>query len=417
MVLQITQYILFIIQAVLLIFVGYLDLLMVAAWGAKQNAPDRTGKLKTFAILIPAHNEEVLLPELLESIKRLDYPGDHYHVHVIADNCTDRTAAIASSYNAQVHIRHNTTLIGKGYALEWGLNEIRAAGQKYDAFIIIDADSTVSTNFLQVMNREANAGAKVVQAYYAVKDPGLSWNISLRFAALAVLHYLRPSGRMVLGGSAGLKGNGMLFTEDILARHPWPASVTEDIEYHTTLLLDGYAVKFAPDATVWGEMPIRFEQSQTQLDRWEHGRLEMARKYVPPLLNAGWRSFRQKDFRQAYCYLDATIEHFIPPFAILFSSALLLFMLDAALLLVTRQPFAATMRAPLTTWDAVLGFLLVAGQIIYLMAGLRMVKAPPVIYRQLVFAPLYILLKIAQYVRILSGSKPQKWVKTARNQD
>ncbi len=216
---------------------------------------------------------------------------------------------------------------------------------------------------------------------------------------------------MILGGSAGLKGNGMLFKDDVLTKHPWPASVTEDIEYHMTLLLDGYAVKFAPDATVWGEMPMRFEQSQTQLDRWEHGRLEMARKYAPLLLKAAWRSFRQKDFRQAYCYLDATLEHFIPPFAILFGSALFLFLFDIVLFLFSRGSSAVTI------WNVVLGFLLVAGQTAYLTAGLKMVNAPRVIYKHLAFGPLYILLKITQYLKILSGSKPQTWVKTTRNQD
>src|SRR5436305_15075757 len=50
-----------------------------------------------FAILIPAHNEEVLLGPLLESLSKLAYPKDHYSVHVVADNCTDSTADVARS--------------------------------------------------------------------------------------------------------------------------------------------------------------------------------------------------------------------------------------------------------------------------------------------------------------------------------
>ena len=40
--------------------------------------------------------------------------------------------------------------------------------------------------------------------------------VGLRYIALALLHYLRPMGRMRLGGSAGLKGNGMVFRADIM---------------------------------------------------------------------------------------------------------------------------------------------------------------------------------------------------------
>lgn len=414
-----SQTALLIIQTVMMFFVGYLDALMVAAWTAKQviregEKKDKAEKFTHFALLVPAHNEEVLLPALLESIRQLDYPLSCYSIHVIADNCTDQTVSIARSFGAQVHERFNDVLIGKGYALEWGLKDIQKSGQKDDAYIIVDADSAISSNFLRVMNRHALAGEKVVQAYYGVKDPGLSWNISIRYAALAVLHFLRPQGRMVFGGSAGLKGNGMLFTRDVLAKYPWPASITEDIEYHMILLLNGYIVKFAPDASVYGEMPVKFEQSQSQLDRWEHGRLEMLRKYVPKLLKAVWQSCIRLQIRRAYCYLDATLEHFIPPFSILFSSALGLFLLDL-LLFSFRQHASSIIQMNLPALNVVLGFILITGQIVYLISGLKMVNAPPVIYRQLIFAPLYIVRKASQYFKILSGRKPEGWVKTTRN--
>ena len=203
---EIAEWILLILQIPILLCVGYLIVLVIAAW-ANRNSFEKieNDPLKRFAFLIPAHNEEFVLPHLLESILQLEYPSSNYDIHVIADNCSDETARVATSYGAQAHIRYNQSLIGKGYALEWGLNEIRAAGQTYDAYIIVDADSTVSQNFLQVMQRLTNRGAKVIQAYYGVKDPGLSWNISLRYAALSVLHFLRPRGRMVFGRIGWIK--------------------------------------------------------------------------------------------------------------------------------------------------------------------------------------------------------------------
>ncbi len=412
---EIAEWILLILQIPILLCVGYLIVLVIAAW-ANRNSFEKieNDPLKRFAFLIPAHNEEFVLPHLLESILQLEYPSSNYDIHVIADNCSDETARVATSYGAQAHIRYNQSLIGKGYALEWGLNEIRAAGQTYDAYIIVDADSTVSQNFLQVMQRLTNRGAKVIQAYYGVKDPGLSWNISLRYAALSVLHFLRPRGRMFLGGSAGLKGNGMLFTQDLLDQYPWPASGTEDIEYHMILLLNGHAVKFAPDAAVWGEMPVRFDQSKSQLDRWEGGRLEMARKYIPALLKAAGRAFARRDLHWTYCYIDAVMEHLIPPFSILFGSSILLLLVNLLMLLGTGAAKSPSLN-PLAWLNTVLGFSLLAGQIIYLLAGLKMVNAPAIIYRQMVYVPLFVFQKMGQYFRILTGAKPDHWIKTTRN--
>src|SRR5689334_4930250 len=101
----------------------YLDLLSVAAlfWrGALSHAGPKYG----FACLIPAHNEERLLPRLLDSLSAVSYPPDLYDVHVVADNCTDRTAAIAVSEGATVHARYNDVLVGKGYALQWLLERL-----------------------------------------------------------------------------------------------------------------------------------------------------------------------------------------------------------------------------------------------------------------------------------------------------
>ncbi len=414
---QTLQVLLLSLQILLLIPIGYLILLTVAAWFARRATPiiEKTTQTR-FIFLIPAHNEESLLPDLLESIALQDYPKSSYEVHVIADNCTDDTANVAATFGAHVHTRQNETLIGKGYALEWGLNEIRVAGQEPDAYLVVDANSTISSNFLSVMHQQVASGAQVVQAYYGVREPGLSWNVSLRYAALTVLHFLRPQGRMVLGGSAGLKGNGMLFRREILAQYPWPTSVTEDIEYHMLLLLGGSTVRFAPDASVWGEMPERFEQSQSQLDRWESGRLQMARKYVPSLLQSAARSFLKGNLRRAYCFLDAALEHLIPPFSILFGMACLLLLIDAAFLLAAGIFPGASMPVGLIWTNAGVGLFLVLGQIFYLLSGLKMTQAPVIVYKQLLFAPLFMVRKIGQYAKIMMGRKPNYWVKTTRNQ-
>ena len=132
-------------------------------------SPPRT----RFLVLIPAHNEEALLPATLDSLALLDYPRELYAVHVVADNCDDRTAEIARLKGAgatriEVHERHDPQLRGKGHALRWLLERLWAAGEPHDAVVILDADSVVTPNFLRAMAARLERGERVIQAYYAV---------------------------------------------------------------------------------------------------------------------------------------------------------------------------------------------------------------------------------------------------------
>ena len=55
-----------------------------------------------FMAIIPAHNEESVVANLVESLKAQDYPKDLYDIYVIADNCTDDTARVATDAGAIV---------------------------------------------------------------------------------------------------------------------------------------------------------------------------------------------------------------------------------------------------------------------------------------------------------------------------
>ena len=250
------QILLFGAEAVLALMITYLLMLTGAAFFAQRHTKLRQDDSShRFLILVPAHNEERLLPSLLANLHQLDYPAALYAVHVVADNSTDRTAELAHASGAFAHERVDEERRGKGYALHWLMQQLLASAEPHDAVLILDADSIISPNFLTVMDARLARGERAIQASYAVRDPQSSWSASLRSVALAALHYLRPLGRMPLGGSAGLKGNGMVFAAEIVREYQWSASLTEDIEYHMALILAGQRVTFAPDAIVWAEMP------------------------------------------------------------------------------------------------------------------------------------------------------------------
>jgi hypothetical protein len=178
-------------------------------------------------------------------------------------------------------------------------------------------------------------------------------------------------------------------------------------------------VHFAPDAVVWGEMPDTFAKSQAQHNRWESGRLQMARHYVPRLLRAALADARAGRWGQAWRLVDSSLEHLIPPFAVLagLSGAALLVSLLIALLpaLHLAGPSDPTARA-LAWGNVALAAGLIVGQGIYLLAALRLVGAPGSVYRQLIYAPVYVLWKLKQYAATWLGRAGHEWTRTTRNE-
>src|SRR5262245_26771648 len=79
-----------------------------------------------FAILIPAHDEEANIAAVLASCLEQDYPLDHYRIFVVADNCTDRTAAMVTAHGATCLERHDVEQPGKGPALAWAIPQVLA---------------------------------------------------------------------------------------------------------------------------------------------------------------------------------------------------------------------------------------------------------------------------------------------------
>jgi 1,2-diacylglycerol 3-beta-glucosyltransferase len=396
--------------------VVYLLLLTVAACLARgrQLKPSDPATHRIL-FLIPAHNEETLLPATLANLRQLDYPAELYEVHVVADNCCDNTAELARAGGAIVHERFHNTLKGKGCALQWLLKRLWAAETPHDALVILDADSIVSPNFLRVMDAQLTVGARAVQAYYAVRDPCSSPVVALRYIAMAMVNYLRPLGRMLLGGSAGLRGNGMLFRAELMHQHQWTAHLTEDIEFHMSLIAAGEQVLFAPEAVVWAEMPKTLAGSTTQNERWERGRVEMLHRYVPRLLRDVSRALGRGQWHRAYLNFDAAMEHLIPPFTVLVSLSLLLS--SATVLLFALSSWFVPSALSWATANLLLALFLTLGQVLYLGVGLHLARTPKDIYKALLHTPAFMFWKLVLYGRVLTGRQQKGWIRTARNED
>ena len=380
--------------SVSLLATGYLARLAIAARPLSKPLPSTRWR---FDIVVPAHDEEAGLGATLASLQALDYPREQLRIVVVADNCTDRTAAIARAAGVTVLERVNDTLRGKGYALAHAF-AWSAADQFADAVVVIDADSTVSTGFLREMAAQLEAGADAVQADYRVRNAEASWRTQLMELAFTLHHTVRSLGRARLGESCGLRGNGMTFRHTTLARVPYAAfSVVEDIEYGIMLGMAGVRVAYAPDAEVRGDMPESGgEAARTQRERWEVGRRALRAKWTGPLWRVAWRP-------QPYA-ADLLADLLVPPLAVVGVTVL------AGLVLAAVAAIAGVSQWGLVPW--VLSSLAL---VVYIVQGIRLTGNPAAAVRALLRAPIYVVWKLLG--RRGRAAEQGEWVRTARTSE
>ncbi len=253
----------------------------------------RSSRSLHFDVIVPAHNEAAVIERVITSLRKLDWPSDGFRLLVVADNCTDETAALARAAGAEVLERFDTSRRGKGYALEFAFQASRAHGWAY-AVVVVDADSEVSANLLEAFAARIETGAKVLQAHYDVLNSQASWRTRIMTIALASFHRVRSIARERLQFSCGIRGNGWCITHRLLRQVPYRAfSLTEDLEYGIDLGLAGYRVHYADEAQVAAMMVSGEQAARTQRQRWEDGRLQLIRSKTLPLLQAamgygGW---------------------------------------------------------------------------------------------------------------------------------
>jgi 1,2-diacylglycerol 3-beta-glucosyltransferase len=383
-------------QGALALSVGYLLALLVAARGAARAAskPPALGLARSrFVVLVPAHDEESGIRATLDSLGLCVYPSDARRTVVIADNCTDRTADCAREAGVEVWERMDMTRRGKGFALGWALDRLQSRDEAFDAVVILDADCLASSNMLSAIDQRLRSGAHAVQVNYVVGNPDASHASALRFSGFALMNTVRFLGKQRLGLSCGLVGTGMAFTRELLVREPWTATgIVEDAEYHSRLVQAGERSEFVPEAWVSSAVPTSLNGSSDQQARWEQGKLRLIRQWSPRLLSAG---LAERDIVRVH----AGLEWLVPPQSLIAAGSL--GSAVAGLVLGSRRLVllsAGTLAAQLT----------------FVLAGLRLVRAPTRVYRALLLAPALIVRKVALYVRLLGGRGPTSWVRTER---
>jgi cellulose synthase/poly-beta-1,6-N-acetylglucosamine synthase-like glycosyltransferase len=281
-------------------------LVQTAMSGALPPAA-RSSRRTRFDIIVPAHNEAAVIANTIANLRQLDWPPDRYRLLVVADNCTDATAAIASAAGAVVLERQDAVLRGKGYALLFAFERSLEDGWA-DAVAVVDADAEVSRNLLEAFASRLDQGAHAVQAHYGVLNPWGSWRTRLLTIAMAAYHVVRSRARARQRVSCGIRGNGWCVTQQLLKSTSYNAfSLAEDIEYGIALGLAGYRVHYAGEADASQEMTADPQIARKQRQRWEHGRFQLIRSCTLPLLGAAVRR------RSGVC-LDLALDLVVLPF-------------------------------------------------------------------------------------------------------
>jgi len=365
----------------------------------------------SLVVLVPAHDEALVLDASLASLAQQDYPAAPYEIVVIADNCTDCTADIARARGATVWERTDTAQRGKGYALDWAIAQLLARPLPADAFVIMDADTWAAPDFLSLISTRLMAqtdarGLCALQGRYGVLNQSEGWRAALMSAAFDLVNHVRPLGRDRLGLSVGLKGNGMAFTRETLARVRWHGdSLTEDLDFALDLArTQNLRVGYAPEARVWAQMPTSGAQAASQRRRWEQGRRHSVRALALPLL---WEGIS----RGRPLLIDSALDLLLPPLAEL--SGLLLFWLALIGFGVSRHilPYPALWKGA--------GAIALAGWFAYVLGGLRLAGASREAYLALLRAPFYMAWKAAlalagRRAKPSATSAAPEWVRTAR---
>lgn len=263
----------------------YRSVYMVVGLFATRVFP-RAKRQHRLAIVIPARNERAVIGNLLDSIRQQDYPADLLTTFVVADNCTDDTAAIARSHGAVCYSRSDTEHRTKGYALQFLFQQIqRDYGiEAFDAYLIFDADNLLKQDYIARMNEALDAGERIVTSYRNTKNISSNW-----IAHSYAMHWMRTirnehRARSLLGLATRIQGTGLMVASDFL-KDGWNyVTLTEDRELCAEAVLHGCPVSFCYAAEFYDEQPTSLRIAFRQRIRWCKGHLQVLRK-------TGWRLF------------------------------------------------------------------------------------------------------------------------------
>jgi 1,2-diacylglycerol 3-beta-glucosyltransferase len=352
---------------------------------------------KRFVVIVPAHNEELLIGRTVDSILGSNYPRELLHLVVIADNCDDATASIVREHGGTCFERTDLEKRGKPYALDWTIRQLDL--NAYDGLIIIDADTEIHREFLARMDAYLKRGHQALQGYFGVQNPDQNWLTRLALLPGTLKFKLHFPGKELVGLSCPLAGNGMCFDIGLIKKYGWHAfSITENWEYWVLLTLDGVRVGSAPEAIIYSQVAKSLKSGETQRMRWMRGRIGILLGYGGRLLRRGLLDFDPRK-------IDAVLELAKPSHAMYLAWSILYLAATAALWFWGGTGY----------WQFILAQAIVGSQLAFLILGFAIDRPPWRTWVALLMVPWYVAWKLVVSLKGLLGLRDRTWVRTKRH--
>ncbi len=246
----------------------------------------RAKKQHKYAILVAARNEEAVIGNLIDSIKKQDYSEELVDIFVVADNCTDKTAEVARNLGAVCYERQDNEHRTKGFALQFLVEKIREdyGIENYEAYMIFDADNLLKSDYISRMNDSFDAGERIVTSYRNTKNFSDNW-----IAASYGVHWLRTirnehRARSVFHLATRIQGTGFLFSNELI-KNGWNyTGLTEDRAFCADAVAQGYKISYNNEAEFYDEQPVSIKIAMRQRIRWAKGHLQALAETGPTLL-------------------------------------------------------------------------------------------------------------------------------------
>jgi cellulose synthase/poly-beta-1,6-N-acetylglucosamine synthase-like glycosyltransferase len=248
---------------------------------AKKRKPSHLQKYPSVALLIPAHNEGIVVADTLHAMSKLSYPGD-LQVYLLNDNSRDETAEVAQYYADSFSNFHHIqvpegTPKGKSRVLNYGISISES-----DYIAVYDADNQPEPQALKLLIEAAETTPRSAGAVGYVKNINETKNwltrmISLEFSAFQLL---MQSGRWGLFKLGSLTGTNLVIKRDLLCKAGGydPYALAEDADLTLTLTDMGGLLPIIPEARTWEQEPESFKIWVGQRTRWMQGNLYLIEK-------------------------------------------------------------------------------------------------------------------------------------------
>lgn len=245
------------------------------------SRPDLPG----VSLLIPAHDEELVIERTVETILASDYPQDQLELIVLDDASTDGTAAILDRLAERqprlrvVHVPAREGGKGKAAVLNRGLKLARHA-----LIGVYDADNQPEPAALRYLAAQFDLEPGLGAALGKFRTLNRRKNLLTRFINIEGLSFqwIVQAGRWKLLKIATLPGTNFIVRKDVLDEvGGWDEeALTEDAELSLRILEAGHRIKFVPYSTTWEQEPEDLRTWFKQRTRWARGSFYLMRKFL-----------------------------------------------------------------------------------------------------------------------------------------